>query len=232
VELCDSKAIALYWSIPVMVKQILVVDDQETVLGGTVGPLQQQYSDAEILTAQNARHALEQVDKYQPELVVMDLSMPQEPGGEALSDVGIQLLRSLMTKYKQLNIVVHSIDPMPLVRLRPVIDSHEGGFTVVSKSMSISEMLTRVDWAVQGLNYTPREIRTGVEVRPEWLEVLHLAFKEALTDKAIADYMNVSERTVRNYWSKMQDALAVYPEPGKNIRVQTGKRAREEGLID
>lgn len=215
-----------------MVSKILVVDDQETVLGGTVGPLKQQYATAEILTAQTGQSALESVDRHQPELVVMDLSLPQEPGGEAISDVGIQLLRNLMLKYKNLNIVVHSVDPMPLVRLRPAIDSHEGGFTVVSKSMSIQEMLTRVDWAVQGLNYTPREIRTGVEVRPEWLKVLNLAFHEALTDKAIADFMNVSERTVRNYWSKMQDALGVYPEPGKNIRVQTGKRAREEGLID
>lgn len=215
-----------------MVNQIIVVDDQETVLGGTISPLKQQYPDAQILTAQNGKSALELISTNQPDLVVMDLSMPQEQGGEAASDVGIQLLRRLMSKYKILNIVVHSVDPMPLVRLRPAIDSHEGGFTVVSKSMSIAEMLTRVDWATQGLNYTPREIRTGVEVRSEWIEVLNLAFNQALTDKAIADYMNVSERTVRNYWSKMQDALAVYPESGKNIRVQTGKRAREEGLID
>lgn len=215
-----------------MVKQILVVDDQEAVLGGTVTPLRQQYPEAEIITAQTGQSALEKVERYQPELVVMDLSLPQLAGGEAMSDVGVQMLRTLMTNYKQLNIVVHSVDPMPLVRLRPSIDSHEGGFTVVTKSMSIQDMLTRVDWAVQGLNYTPREIRTGVEVKSEWLEVLNLAFNEALTDKAIADTMNVSERTVRNYWSKMQDALGVYPEQGKNIRVQTGKRAREEGLID
>jgi len=215
-----------------VIKQILVVDDQETVIGGTIPPLRQQYPDAEVITAQTGSSALKMVDTNHPDLVVMDLSMPQDVGGEASSDVGILLLRSLMTKYKTLNIVVHSIDPMPLVRLRPVIDSHEGGFTVVSKAMSIQEMLTRVDWAVQGLNYTPREIRTGIEVRSEWLAVLHLAFEEALTDKAIADQMNVSERTVRNYWSKMQDALAVYPESGKNIRVQTGKRAREEGLIN
>jgi len=215
-----------------MSRKILIVDDQETVIGGTIGPLRQQYPDAEIITAQCGSAGLEAVKKHAPDLVIVDLSMPQDPGGQASSDVGIALLRSLMEFQKDLNIVVHSVDPMPLVRLRPAIDAHEGGFTVVSKTMSIQEMLTRVDWAMQGLNYTPREIRTGVEVKPEWLEVLRLAFVEALTDKAIADYMNVSERTVRNYWSKMQDALSVYPEPGKNIRVQTGKRAREEGLID
>jgi DNA-binding NarL/FixJ family response regulator len=212
--------------------RILVVDDQETVLNGTVTPLKQHYTEAEFITAQTGKGALEKLERHQPELLVMDLSMPFEAGGQAMTEVGIKVLRQVMEKYKNLNIVVHSIDPMPLIRLRPAIDSHEGGFTVVNKAMSIQEMVTRVDWALQGLNHTPREIRTGVEVRSEWLEVLHLAFNDALTDKAIADQMNVSERTVRNYWSKMQDALEVYPEPGKNIRVQTGKRAREDGLID
>ncbi|PLS67790.1 MAG: response regulator receiver protein [Cyanobacteria bacterium M5B4] len=215
-----------------MVKRIVVVDDQETVLQGTINALKPHYEEAEFLTAQTGRSGWEKVDRYKPELLIMDLSMPEEAGAPPQSETGIKLLRNVMEKYKQLNIVVHSIDPMPLVRLRPAIDAHEGGFTVANKAMTIGEMVTRVEWAVQGLNYTPREIRTGVEVRPEWLEVLNLAFNQSLTDKAIADFMNVSERTVRNYWSKMQDALGVYPEPGKNIRVQTGKRAREEGLID
>lgn len=215
-----------------MVKRIVVVDDQETVLQGTINALKPHYQEAEFLAAQTGRSGWEKVDRYKPELLIMDLSMPEEAGATPQSETGIQLLRNVMDKYKQLNIVVHSIDPMPLVRLRPAIDAHEGGFTVANKAMTIGEMVTRVEWAVQGLNYTPREIRTGVEVRPEWLEVLNLAFNQSLTDKAIADFMNVSERTVRNYWSKMQDALGVYPEPGKNIRVQTGKRAREEGLID
>jgi hypothetical protein len=30
----------------------------------------------------------------------------------------------------------------------------------------------------------------------------------------------------------VQDVLGIYPENGKNIRIQTEMRAREEGLID
>ena len=48
----------------------------------------------------------------------------------------------------------------------------------------------------------------------------------------IAERISVAERTVRHYWSKIQDVLDVYPDEGKNIRIQTEKRAREEGLID
>jgi DNA-binding NarL/FixJ family response regulator len=118
------------------------------------------------------------------------------------------------------------------VRLKPAIDTHQGGFTIADKNLPMKEMLTKVDWALKGLIYTPRDMRTGIEVKPEWLEVLRLAFKEGLQDKAIAEEMNVSERTVRHYWTKVQDALDVYPETGKNIRIQTEIRAREEGLID
>ncbi|MEQ9368779.1 MAG: hypothetical protein RIG63_07050 [Coleofasciculus chthonoplastes F3-SA18-01] len=62
--------------------------------------------------------------------------------------------------------------------------------------------------------------------------VIDLAFQEGLQDKAVAEKMEVSERTVRHYWTKIQDVLNVYPEPGKNMRIQTERRAREEGFID
>jgi DNA-binding NarL/FixJ family response regulator len=53
-----------------------------------------------------------------------------------------------------------------------------------------------------------------------------------LQDKAIAKRMNLSERMVRHYWTKVQDALEIYPEKDKNLRVLTLKRAREEGLLN
>ena len=44
--------------------------------------------------------------------------------------------------------------------------------------------------------------------------------------------MEKSLRTMRQYWEKVQDVLGVYPEDGKSLRIQTEKRAREEGFID
>lgn len=44
--------------------------------------------------------------------------------------------------------------------------------------------------------------------------------------------MCIGERTVRNYWTKIQDALEIYPEDERNLRLQTEKKAREIGLID
>jgi DNA-binding NarL/FixJ family response regulator len=217
--------------------QILVVDDHEVVLGGTIDLLKRQYPQAEILTAQAVDAALYQVEKYAPDLVVLDLSLPETQGGAAQAEAGVQLLKTLMQNYPTLNLTVQSTHVKALVRVKPDIDKHKGGFTVADKSLSSKEMLTRVDWALKGITHT-KDIRPGrtLEVKPDWLTVLKLAFHEGLQDRAIAKRMQVSERTVRHYWTKIQDVLEVYPEEdkqdGKNIRIQTEIRAREEGLID
>ncbi len=212
--------------------KILVVDDHETVRNSTIAVLQQQYPNIDLYTASTAQEALILVESRKPDLAIIDLSMPEVAGQPARPDVGIHLLKTLMEKYPILNIVVQSAHARSLVRLKPAISSHEGGFTVADKSLPMREMLTKVDWALQGLIYTPREMRSGLEVKPEWMQVLQLAFEEGLQDKAIAERMNLSERAVRHYWTKLQDALGVYPDTGKNIRIQTELRAREEGLID
>ncbi|BAZ80071.1 response regulator transcription factor [Sphaerospermopsis kisseleviana CS-549] len=214
--------------------KILVIDDHESVLSGTIDILKKNYPSAEFITAINVNNTLEKLTSFQPDLIVMDLSIPEEKGLTARPDNGIQLLKILMQKYPHLNIVVQSAHARTLVRIRLDIDSHKGGFTIADKSLSTQEMLTRVDWALQGLTHTKdiKRIYSGLEVKPEWLKVLNLAFQEGLQDKAIAEEMCVSERMVRHYWSKLQDALNVYPEEGKNIRIQTENKARSEGLID
>ncbi|MFW9263537.1 regulator [Nostoc sp. KVJ20] len=214
--------------------KILVIDDHESVLSGTVDILQKHYPSAKIATAINANNALQQIINPGLDLVVMDLSIPEDYGMTARPDTGVQLLRTLMKHHPNLNIIVQTAHVRTLVRIRLDIDSHKGGFTVADKSLSSQEMLTRVDWALQGLTHTKdiKGIYAGLEFKPEWLRVLTLAFGEGLQDKAIAERMCISERMVRHYWSKLQDALDVYPDEGKNIRIQTEIRAREEGLID
>lgn len=214
--------------------KMVVIDDHESVLAGTVPVLRRNYPDAEINTTLTAETVLDQVASLQPDVVVMDISIPENSNVMARSETGIQLLRTLMANYPTLNIVVQSAHVKSLVRIRPEIDAHKGGFTVADKSLPSQEMLTRVHWALQGLTHTKdiKSMHRGLEVKPEWLKVLTLAFEQGLQDKVIAEQMCVSERMIRHYWTKLQDALDVYPEVGKNIRIQTEMRAREEGLID
>lgn len=210
----------------------LVVDDHVSVLGGTLSILKQEYPKAEILTAENAQSALQQVEQTQPTLVIVDLVMPDTSGETAQANSGLRLLKTLMERYPKQNIVVQSAHVRTLTWLKPTIDNHMGGFTIVDKSQPMKDMLMMVDWALRERTYTPKEIRNGLQLKPVWMQALQLAFQEGLQDTAIAKRMNVSERTVQYYWTKIRDVLEVYPDNDKNLRIQTELRAREEGLID
>ena len=210
----------------------LVVDDHASVLNGTLSALQQEYPTVEVIVAQTSQDALHRVNHSRLDLVVVDLVIPELPGETALAQPGLQLLRTLMEHYPRLNIVVQSSHIRMLVWLKPTIDQHKGGFTVVDKSQPVQELLLMVDWALQQRTYTPREIRNGLQLRPEWFKVLQLAFEEGLQDGAIAKRLNVSEGSVQHYWAKIRDVLEVYAEEGKNLRIQTQLRAKEVGLLD
>ncbi|MCC3411435.1 MAG: response regulator transcription factor [Microcoleus sp. PH2017_02_FOX_O_A] len=201
-------------------RTFLVVDDHAMVLDGTLNILRQEYPQADILTAPTAQEALQQVAQIVPDLVIVDLVMPEAIGETAQANSGLQLLKTLMEHYPSLNIVVQSAHVRTLVWLKPSIDNHMGGFTVVDKSQPVKDLLAI------------REIRNGLQLKPAWMQVLQFAFQDSLQDTAIAKRMNVCERTVQYYWIKIRDVLEVYPEKDKNLRIQTEVRAREAGLID
>ncbi|MEH1869355.1 MAG: response regulator transcription factor [Nostoc sp.] len=214
---------------------ILVVDDHQLILTGTLDVLSRKYPEAAIIKAQTAKDTLSQVQCYQFDLIVMDLSLPDRQGETAEIDTGIKLLQTLLKEYPHQNFIVQTSYVKALIRIKHEIDNHQGGFAIADKGLPEDEMLMRVNLALQGATHT-KDIKTGIELKPEWLDVLRLAFEESLTDKAIADRMYKSERAVRTYWTKIQDVLGVYPEDckqsGKNMRILTEIRSREEGLID
>ena len=68
---------------------------------------------------------------------------------------------------------------------------------IADKGLPEKEMLMRVNLALQGATHT-KDIKTGIELKPEWLDVLRLAFEESLTDKAIANQLaEIPVRVVR-----------------------------------
>ncbi|MEA5601929.1 response regulator transcription factor [Nostoc sp. UHCC 0252] len=214
---------------------ILVVDDHQLILTGTLDVLSRQYPEASIIKSQSRKEALSQLQSHQFDLIVMDLSIPDQQGETAEIDTGIKLLQTLLQEYPNYNFIVQTSYVKALIRIKHEIDNHQGGFAIADKGLPENEMLMRVNLALQGATHT-KDIKTGIELKPEWLDVLRLAFEESLTDRAIADRMYKSERVVRTYWTKIQDVLGVYPEDckqsGKNMRILTEIRSREEGLID
>jgi DNA-binding NarL/FixJ family response regulator len=211
--------------------KILVVDDHELLLAGTIEPLRQKYPEAQIITAQNAENAISEVERHQPNLVILDISIPKTTGMTPEVDTGIELLSTLMKKKLKINIVILSSNAHKLVRINYEIKAYEGGFTIADKS-SVKDLLAKVNWSLSGVVHTRdvKEMRTG-ELMPEWLKLLELASK-GLQDKAIAKQINISERTIGNYWEKIQNVLDVHPESNEDRRVVTLRKAREIGFID
>ena len=218
--------------------QFFVVDSQELYVDGTIKVLRSQYPQAEIITATNAINFLLQLPTYKPNLVVMDISIAEKPGEIPLINTGMQLLKKIMQSYPQLNIVVQSTCIKTLVRIKSEIDVHSGGFTVADKSIPTVELSHRIEWSLQGLTDTKdiTHMNGASRVKPEWLRLLDLAFKQGFQDKAIAQHFCVSERMVRHYWQGLQDILSIdcdqLKNQGKNLRIVTQIRAREVGLID
>lgn len=209
----------------------LVVDDHEAVLQGTVPALKKAYPQAEVVTAQDYASAMQLLDQVQPELMVVDLSIPERVGEMATPDVGLRLVEQLLTSKLAPNIAVLSTDINPLVRLKAMIKGYEGGFAAMDKSLPLQEMLNYIDFAMRGSVYLPQKVKARPEFHPKWLELLQLRFQEGLTDKAVAKRMGTSDRTIRNYWVRIQDALLIGDEPDKDLKVQIEIEARKIGLI-
>lgn len=216
----------------------LVVDDNEAIVAGTSQALKRRYPQVEVLTALDAQTAQSQVERYYLDvenyyldLVVLDLSLPDKPYSTANSEVGIQLLKTLMEAHPAPNIAVLSTNIKSLVRVKPLINSYEGGFVAMDKSIPNQEMLKLVDFALRGSIYLPPQVRSRPEIDRKWIEMLTLKFEQALTDQAIAKRMSVSDRTIRNYWLRLQDALGIHDDPEKDLKIQIEIVARKIGLL-
>ncbi len=209
----------------------ILVEDQPLVRDNLLAQLKSQYPDAKVLPTGVAEGVEEMVSKANPDLIIMDLSIPFDAEAKATYATGIALIERLLREHTDINFAVRSVDPKNLVRLKREIENHNAGFVIIDKALPEKDILERIDWALKGVNYT-REIRGGPELKKEWKTVLHLAFNEALTDEAIAQEMNLAIRTVRVYWSKAQDALEIYPDKRYNRRIQTYNKVRQLGFLD
>jgi DNA-binding NarL/FixJ family response regulator len=210
---------------------ILIIDDHPLMLSSIKLLVQAQFPSSEITTVATAVNAIAELAAPNKnwKLVLADLSIPHQSGDIAKSETGVDLLREIVKLYPDLNLMIYSSSVKVLVQLKYQIDNHQGGFTIADKALESSEVQRRMQYAIEGITLT-KEIRKGLELKPEWLGTLQLA-AQGLQDKAISEELNVTERAVRHYWTKLQDVLEVYND-NVNLRVLTLKKAREAGLID
>ena len=192
--------------------RVLLVDDHQLVRAGVTTLLQ---SDPEITVvgeARNGREAVESVEGIDPDVVLMDLSMPEMDGVEATRAV---LARRPGTKV----LVLTSFSDRQ--RVKEVLAA--GAIGYVLKDSEPADLLAAVRAAARGhVPIDPRVAaallpanglgvsRSGVAdgLSPRETEVLRLV-AQGLANKQIARALGITERTVKAHLGRVFREIGV-----------------------
>ena len=202
---------------------VVVVDDHPVVRDGLVGMLSGQPDITVVAQAADGRDALLQVQRHDPDVVLMDLRMPGMDGVEAIGELqrrGHRARVLVLTTYDRDDDIVPAIEAgatgyllkdTPRDDLFRAVRAASRGESVLTPSVA-SRLMGRVRQSPQTLS--PREI-----------EVLKLVAR-GRTNRQIGRAMHVSEATVKTH------LLRAYDKLGVSDRTAAVVTALERGLLE
>lgn len=202
--------------------RVLVVDDHPVVRDGLVGMLAGQPDMTVVGQAANGRDALLQVQHHDPDVVLMDLRMPEMDGVDTIHELqrrGHRAKVLVLTTYDRDDDIVPAIEAgatgyllkdTPRDDLFRAVRAADRGEPALTPSVA-SRLLGRVRERPQTLS--PREV-----------EVLKLAAR-GRTNRQIGKAIHVSEATVKTH------LLRAYDKLGVGDRTAAVVTALERGLI-
>jgi DNA-binding NarL/FixJ family response regulator len=173
---------------------VLVVDDHHLVRAGLIGLLDS-VSDIDVVgEAPDGGPALEAIRRRQPDVVLMDISMPGLDG--------IRTTRALITEYPDLKVVALT-SFADQTRVREMLSAGAVGYLL--KDCEPDQLIGAIRAAASG--QVPLDPRVAAAVLPDRarpsdglskreIEVLQLAAK-GMANKQIGRALGISERTVK-----------------------------------
>ncbi len=175
----------------------LILEDHPEVAQNNCLFLQKLEPSALCTVVNNHADALERIKLEPPDLVTVDLLFGTLTG-EQYAIPSLRFLQHIFQDYPFLNILIYTSEYDYLKPLTSLMGRHQGGFVVVSKIERRKAFLDGARHALEGRLEIPKELRYGIELSDRELQVLSLLCKESLTDKAIAQQLNLSLKTVQN----------------------------------
>ena len=188
--------------------RLLVVDDHEVVRQGLVALLSRRPNLHVVAEAGTVAEAIEAARRFQPELVIMDVRLPDGSGIEACREIREERPETrvvMLTSYPDEDAVLSAIVAgasgylLKQVRARDLVDALER----VARGESL------LDPAVTGrVLERVRRIATGdqpdelSQLTPQERKILALV-AEGKTNKEIAAEVFLSDKTVKNYVSSI-----------------------------
>jgi DNA-binding NarL/FixJ family response regulator len=207
-----------------MTVRVLIVDDHPVVRDGLRGMLQGQPDLEVVADVANGHQALAAVARHNPDVVLMDLRMPELDGVQATRRLradhpSVRVL--VLTTYDTDTDIVHAIEAgatgyllkaAPREQVFEAVRAAARGETVLAPAVA-AKLMNRMRAAPDHDQLTDRE-----------LDVLRLV-AQGLTNRAIARRLRISEATVKTHLVHIYTKLDV---DGRTAAVTT---ALERGML-
>jgi len=191
--------------------RILIVDDHEVVRVGIASVLEDAADFEVVGMAGTAAEALEQAQAVQPDVVVLDLRLPDRPGTSIVQELrrlasGVRIV--VLTSYGQDRAVVAAMAAGVDAFLTKTANSDalvDTIRTVLSGRSVIQEPSADVLWQYVRSTRTQTSPMPAV-LTPRELEVA-LAVAEGLSNRQVGERLHLSEKTVKNHVSEILSKL-------------------------
>jgi RNA polymerase sigma factor (sigma-70 family) len=195
--------------------RVLVVDDHAIIREGLRVMLGNQPDMEVVAVAANGREAIQLVEKHEPDIAVIDLSMPELNGVEAI--------QQMMPRHPHLQVVVLSIhESKPYVHralkagAKGYLVKETAGLEVVDAVRAVQRGERYLSQSITDLLTTEsfQKLESLIEVSP--LEALSPREREILqlvaegkTSQEIAERLSISPKTVDTYRSRLMHKIGV-----------------------
>ncbi len=197
-------------------KKIVIAEDQKILREGLKSLLSSSNDFEVVGEAEDGLNAVRCVEKYTPELLLLDLSMPKMSGISVIKEI-----KSQSTETKILVLTVHESEEYIL----EVFKSGADGYCL--KDASHSELLVAIKSVLSGKRYISPGIsgkvlegylgdRETLKSSSSWdsltqreREILKLV-GEGYKNKEIADYLCISAKTVEKHRSNIMEKLDLH----------------------
>ena len=183
--------------------RILLVDDHAVIRIGLETVISGEPDMEVVAEAENGIEAVLAYRKHTPDIVIMDLRMPQQGG--------IETIRILREEYKDARILVFS-NFASGEEIYAALKGGASGFVV--KDMPVNELLKAVRTIYHGEHYIPPEIsarigfRVASNLTTREMEVLSLVSK-GMSNKEIGASLHLVEGTVKVHLTNILAKLGV-----------------------